>query len=80
MRAFDLIVFICQRAADKISGGRSPNDQAFESFHRVSQEPHVTGVSEVSAKRIQTAFWTRFLSRSGLGGKDLTCKTRSGAG
>jgi hypothetical protein len=30
--ASDSIVFICQRDADKISGGRSPNDQAFESL------------------------------------------------
>jgi hypothetical protein len=36
LRAFDLIVLICQRAADKISGGRSPNDQAFESLQQVT--------------------------------------------
>jgi len=39
------IVFICQRAADKISGGRSPNDQAFESLRRATGEPRARGVS-----------------------------------
>jgi len=46
---------ICQRAADKISGGRSPNDQAFESPQRTTGKPHVRGVSGAPAGGIQTA-------------------------
>ncbi|MFB9124303.1 hypothetical protein ACFFYR_14325, partial [Paraburkholderia dipogonis] len=49
------IVFICQRAADKISGGRSPNDQAFESLCRVIGEPRARGVSGAWTNGIQTA-------------------------
>jgi hypothetical protein len=58
--AFDLIVLICQRAADKISGGRSPNDQAFESLQQVIGKPYVSGLSGLRAKGIQTASVERF--------------------
>jgi hypothetical protein len=54
LRVFDLIVLICPRAADKISGGRSPNDQAFESFGEVIGEPHGSALSGRSQKKIQT--------------------------
>ncbi|WP_143026255.1 hypothetical protein [Paraburkholderia fungorum] len=59
VRAFGLIVFICPLAADKISGGRSPNDQAFESFGEVAGEPHGSRLSGESGKEIQTAINAR---------------------
>jgi hypothetical protein len=59
LRVFDLIVFICPRAADKISGGRSPNDQAFESFVEVVGEPHGSGLSGCSGEKIQTPLKAR---------------------
>src|ERR1700761_2955827 len=55
LRAFDSIVFICQRAADKISGGHSPNDQAFDSLQRVIGKPHASGLRRLRTNRIQTA-------------------------
>jgi hypothetical protein len=60
LRAFDLIVLICQRAADKISGGRSPNDQAFESLQQFIGKPQASGLSGRTATGIQTASPARF--------------------
>jgi hypothetical protein len=54
LRAFNSIVLICQRAADKISGGRSPNEHAFESRVRAIEKPYVPGLNDVHVNRIQT--------------------------
>jgi hypothetical protein len=49
-----LIVCICPRIADKISGGRSPNDQAFESPTHLRAKPYERWRREIFEIRIQT--------------------------
>jgi hypothetical protein len=53
-RANALIVFICGCVADKISGGRSPNDQAFESASPLPASPYGPWRRRVFRIRIQT--------------------------